>query len=44
MDDKKNKKYTKPEAEVVDFVYEDIITDSLNDAGIAGWDADGENY
>ena len=29
MDDKKNKKYVKPEAEVVEFQNEDIITTSV---------------
>lgn len=37
MDDKKNKKYVIPEAEVIDFAVEDIILTSLahdaNDAG-----------
>ena len=32
MDDKK-KKYLKPEAEIVDYVDEDIITKSLTDGG-----------
>lgn len=30
MDDKKNKKYKKPEAEVVEFNNEDIIVTSVN--------------
>ena len=40
MDDKKTKVYTKPEAEIVDFVEEDIITMSQGD--IAGFD--GEDF
>lgn len=43
MDDKK-KKYAKPEAEVVDFAKEDIITLS-GGTGTAGWDDGfGEDY
>ena len=39
------KKYVIPEAEVVDFAAEDIITESLTDGGTAGWDDGfGENY
>ena len=45
MDDKK-KKYERPEAEVVDFTSEDIITESITlIEGAAGWgDGDGEDY
>lgn len=39
MDDKK--KYVIPEAEIVNFVNDDIVTVSAND-GTAGWD--GEEY
>ena len=42
MDDKKKKKYTKPDADVVEFKNEDIITISDNN-GIAGYD-DGEDF
>ena len=38
------KKYAKPEAEIVDFVNEDIITESLTNDGNAGWGATGEDY
>lgn len=41
MDDKK-KKYEKPEAEVIDFNNEDIITMSVG-ATAAGW-TDGEDF
>ena len=42
MDDKK---FVMPEAEIVDFAAEDIITESLTDAGTAGWDNGfGEDY
>lgn len=46
MDEKKNKKvFATPEAEVVDFINEDIITTSLNEAGTAAWeDGEGEDY
>ena len=46
MDDKKNKKkFTIPEVEKVDFINEDIITTSLIEDGIAGWDdGDQEDY
>ena len=37
MDDKKKKKYVIPEAEIVDFTNEDIITSS---AGTDGWIGD----
>ena len=44
MDDKK-KKYAKPEADVVDFTKEDIITASLTNEGEAAWDNGfGEDY
>ena len=39
MDDKK-KKYVIPEAEIVDFSCEDIITASLVGRGTAGWGDD----
>lgn len=39
MDDKKNKKYEMPEAEIVDFAGDDIITLSEGDtAGLEGED------
>lgn len=39
------KKYVKPEAEVLDFVDEDIITKSLTLEGEATWDGGfGEDY
>ena len=39
MDDKKNKKkFAIPEAEMLDFVNEDIITTSLVEDGTAEWD------
>lgn len=42
MDDKK---FVMPEAEIVDFVAEDIITKSLTDGGEADWDNGfGEDY
>ena len=37
MDDKK-KKYVIPEAEIVDFVNDDIITKSIEEDGAADWD------
>lgn len=44
MDDKK-KKYAKPEAEVMDFRNDDIITESLTLEDNATWDNGfGENY
>ena len=44
MDDKK-KKYVQPEAEVVNFKNDDIITESLTVEGVAGWDnGTGEDY
>ena len=39
------KKYEKPEAKIVDFTNEDIITDSLTNEGEAGWNNGfGEDY
>ena len=45
MDDKK-KKFVLPEADVVDFSNEDIITASILDANNANWleDPDGETF
>lgn len=40
MNDKK-KKFAVPEAEVVDFANEDIITSSLNDAEAFDWNEGG---
>ena len=37
MDDKKNKKYVIPEAEIVDFTLEDIITGSLTRGDTLNW-------
>lgn len=42
MDDKKKKKYIKPEADVLDFINEDIITTSnnanwVNDDNMEDW-------
>ena len=42
MDDKKNKKYSMPEAEIVDFENNDIITLSCDEDETAGYD--GENF
>ena len=42
MDDKK---FVMPEAEIIDFVTDDIITKSLTDGGEAAWDNGfGEDY
>ena len=40
MDDKKNKKYVIPEAEIVDFAKNDIITLSGEDSNNGGWIGD----
>ena len=40
MDDKKNKKYVIPEAEVIDFAKNDIITLSGADSNNGGWVGD----
>lgn len=42
MDDKKNKKYEMPEAEIVDFKNNDIITLSCDEDAVAGYD--GEDF
>ena len=42
MDEKK--KFVIPEAIIVDFTNEDIITASLNDAGTAEWTDESEDY
>ena len=41
MNDKKKKPFIEPEAEIVSFTDEDIITISVLD-GTAGWDNDGD--
>ena len=40
MDDKKKKKYVIPEAEIIDFKNEDIITLSILDQAGADWTTD----
>ena len=42
MDDKKNKKYVIPEAEIIDFANEDIVTVSSLDRAVR-WD-EGEDF
>ena len=42
MDEKKKKKYVFPEAIVIDFAKEDVITTSGGDAG-EWWMGDGDN-
>ena len=42
MDDKKKKKYVIPEAEVLDFANDDIMTTSGGDGG-EWWMGDGDN-
>lgn len=44
MDDKKKRKYVVPEAEIIDFAEEDIITLSAGNAETGNWwDGDGDN-